>query len=294
MPADASFSDAMSKANPMPEWYQRADAAVNQPFSRGVTGGPVGSLADVAPVIPQSKTEAMLLAAGLIPGGKLLKGAKGALKIGTAALEGAAPEVGALSRGMALAGEDVLPGRALSDKLSAPMKVDVVRHQSSPGVSETGSAGGTFYLADTPENAESLYKRPADQPNYIGSGGNVEIKRSLDLKNPLLLPHGEHQLGQQVLESLTSLSRNDFESLYQGAKKVTASDPNIQAIAEEVGLPVDELVEAIKRGQKAGYVETGPMDAIAVELLKKHGHDAAVQVSGGAPSGEVLHVPTSR
>lgn len=101
IPPDTSFGDAISRANPMPDWYQGAERRLTQPFlTTPITGGPLASLADVAPVIPQSKTEALLAAAALIPGGKLLKGARGALKAGTGMLEGAAPEVGALSRAL--------------------------------------------------------------------------------------------------------------------------------------------------------------------------------------------------
>jgi hypothetical protein len=33
MPSDTSFGDAVNQANPMPDWWRRADAAINQPFS---------------------------------------------------------------------------------------------------------------------------------------------------------------------------------------------------------------------------------------------------------------------
>jgi hypothetical protein len=56
------------------------------------------SLSDIMQV-PQSKTEAALLAAGaLIPAARVLKGARGAINAGTRMLEGAAPETGLLSR----------------------------------------------------------------------------------------------------------------------------------------------------------------------------------------------------
>lgn len=80
-------------------FVQTAKAAYKKlnPDFGPVTGTPVASPADLFQ-LPQSKTEAALLAAGaLIPPAKALSGAKGLVRAGTTLLEGAAPEIQALT-----------------------------------------------------------------------------------------------------------------------------------------------------------------------------------------------------
>ena len=98
VPSDTSFSDTMSQVKLGPEWLP----GDSQPFLNIPTvGGSPMSLSDIVQ-LPQSKLEAGLLAAGaVVPPAKALKAARGAVRAGTKMLEGAAPEVGVLSRAIA-------------------------------------------------------------------------------------------------------------------------------------------------------------------------------------------------
>ena len=131
--------------NPMPEWYQRADAAINQPFSMQVTGGAPMSLSDMVN-IPQNKWEAGLLAAGaLVPGSKALSAGKKALQLGTTALEGAAPEAGILSKAINAEGRTVRGGLdAAGNYVPAPADVQKLVPKLYEGYSGRG-------MTDVPE-----------------------------------------------------------------------------------------------------------------------------------------------
>jgi hypothetical protein len=153
-PSDTSFSDAMSKVNPMPEWYQQADASINQPFvSTPIAGSAPMNIADLVQ-LPQSKTEAGLLMAGaLIPGAKVVKGAKGALKAGTAALEGAAPEAGVLSK-------------ALANVPRSDITAEEVLRAAAEGPGKFG--GFAKYMERNPTAGEGLFDTSNAQPSLPG------------------------------------------------------------------------------------------------------------------------------
>lgn len=180
-----------------------------------------------------------------------------------------------------------------------PVNLDVVRWQRSRGEPEVGPSGAIWYLADN-ETARSNnpYERTGEKDaGLIGSGGSHIIRRTLELKKPLLLQYEEprsgppKQLGTQIIEKLSSIDRNEIEANL-AASAITEDDANIEYLASELGLTPKALVGAIERGESAGYDETGITDAIAVELLKRDGYDSAVQHSD-SPSHlrEVLHVP---
>ncbi|HXJ76577.1 MAG TPA: hypothetical protein VNM37_27215 [Candidatus Dormibacteraeota bacterium] len=239
MPTDTSFGGAVNQANPMPDWYQGAERRLNQPFSMGVTGGPVGSLADVAPVIPQSKTEAALLAAGaLIPPAKAAAGAKAAVRAGTRMLEGAAPEVGALSRGMALTGEDVL--REAAAPLLAGKEMIAFRSMQKPADALALNDQGILYT--TPDEQYSKEFGPHTQRLIIAP------KRTLDLTH---------------FAADEGVSAEDMTNFLK-AKGVEVSDQLAQSFrgAEDAG---GELLQYFGQFGKSRLVNA----------LKKAGYDSA-------------------
>jgi len=98
---DTGLSSTMSQKmqfRPEVEAARTAYEKANEPFAMPTTGGSPMELSDIIPKPPESGLEAALLAATVIPPGKILKGAKGAVEAGTRMMEGAAPEAGLLSR----------------------------------------------------------------------------------------------------------------------------------------------------------------------------------------------------
>jgi hypothetical protein len=151
IPRDTSFTEAMSHADVRPEWMQQAQAAVDQPFSMPVTGGAPMDVADLVQ-LPQSKTEAGLLAAGaLIPGGKVLKGAKNAVRLGTTLAEGAAPEVGLL-------------GKALANVPRSEITAKEVLQAAKAGPGKFGSY--SKYMERNPTAGAELFDSSNPQPAF--------------------------------------------------------------------------------------------------------------------------------
>ncbi len=194
------------------------------------------------------------------------------------------------AHGWPLAPSKYFPGETTLSCPNAGVNVKAIRYQQSAGEPEVGTSGATYYLADnTAARSSNPYARAsAAESKTQGSGGARLIERELPLQNPLKLrylsdPHGPAlQLAAQVFDELSPISRADFEGMYSYPE-------NIPGLAEEMGLPEASLRGAIERGQKASYDSTGVLDAVAVELLKKHGYDSAIQ-TGGNVHREIIHI----
>jgi hypothetical protein len=140
-----SVQEAVGRSQLLPNWAENARGAIERDIaaSPGLVTG-----ADL-PTLPQSKGEAALLAAGaLIPPEKLLAGGRGLLRAGTTALEGAAPEVGAMGR--ALTAENVLAEAANEKKL-----------------------GFGAWRAQNPEAGEGMFDLAAAQPAMPERAGEL-------------------------------------------------------------------------------------------------------------------------
>ena len=122
------------------------------------------------------------------------------------------------------------------------------------------------------------------------------LEKNLQLENPLKLKFEQppnappKQLGTQIIEKLSPLSRNDIEGIVQAGAE-PGSD-NLTYLSGELGIPETRLYAAIERGHGATYDGSGLIDSIAVELLKKNGYDSAIQMSRDPRHlREIMHIP---
>lgn len=164
--------DSLYPQNLSPDWLNNATLnSLQQPFSMPVTGGSPMNLSDMVN-IPQNKWEAGLLAAGVLPVGKILKGGSQALKLGTAALEGAEPEVGVLSSAIS-GGEEAgaAAPRQINRELSG-MQQEQLDPRTLDKLEQAKAANPDF-------RAASDYLTPMEASKIVASRPNIDAFQTL-------------------------------------------------------------------------------------------------------------------